>query len=406
MLRRLLAYARQRLGLEDLLERHVHDPRRRPRITGGTVARSVLVMLWARLGSFNAVEQTQPSRFWRGYLGGALPSADTLGRVCQVLDLEELRMILHAVYTQLKRGKALQPPAHGLMLAVLDGHESHATFRRRCPGCLQRTLRTAQGDRVQYYHRYVTLSLVAPKLRLLLDAEPLQAGEDEVAAALRLFDRVVVRYPRAFDVVGADALYARAPFFNHVTAAGKDVIAVLKQGRRDLWQDAHSLWEQAAPQPVLRGSRRCEGWDLTGFTTWPQCRVPVRVVRSCETWSVRRQLDGQPETQHSEWVWATTLRPTRATTATVVGLGHSRWDIENQGFNELVSRWHGNHVYRHSAGGILAMWLLTLLAAGVFAAFYIRDLKPALRAAGDTLHVARQILTELFAGLPKQARAP
>ena len=47
-----------------------------------------------------------------------------------------------------------------------------------------------------------------------------------------------------------------------------------------------------------------------------------------------------------------------------------------------------------------------LLAAGVFAAFYIRDLKPALRAAADTLHVARQILTELFAGLPKQARAP
>ncbi len=63
-------------------------------------------------------------------------------------------------------------------------------------------------------------------------------------------------------------------------------------------------------------------------------------------------------------------------------------------------------MYRHSAGGILAMWILTLLAAGVFAAFYIRDLKPALRAAGDTLHVARQILTELFAGLPKQARAP
>ena len=119
MLRRLLAYARQRLGLEDLLGRHVHDPRRRPRITGGTVVRSVLVMLWARLGSFNAVEQTQPSRFWRGYLGGALPSADTLGRVCQVLDLEELRMILHAVYTQLKRGKALQPPAPGLPLPGL-----------------------------------------------------------------------------------------------------------------------------------------------------------------------------------------------------------------------------------------------------------------------------------------------
>lgn len=406
MLRRVLAYGRQRLGLEDLFARHSRDTRRRPRITGVTVARSIFVMLLARLGSLNAVAQTQPSRFWRRYLGTALPSADTLGRVCQMLDLDELREILHAVYRRLQRGKALRPTAGGLMLAVLDGHELHATFRQRCGGCLERTLHTAQGDRLQYYHRLVTLSLVARDIRLLLDAEPMRAGEDEVAAATRLFDRVVARYPRAFDVVAADALYAQAPFFNHVRAAGKDVLAVLKQERRDLWQDAHSLWEGTPPQLVFSDSRLRQCWDLTGFTTWPQCHSPVRVVRSCESWTVRRQLDQQIEACHSEWVWATTLRPTRAITTTVVALGHRRWDIENQGFNELVNRWHGNHVYRHVGEAIVVLWLLTMLAANVFAAFYVRDLKPALRAACDTLHIARQILAELFLGLPKQARGP
>ena len=66
----------------------------------------------------------------------------------------------------------------------------------------------------------------------------------------------------------------------------------------------------------------------------------------------------------------------------------------------------GASLRRRVAYGDLAMGLLTLLAAGVLAAFYIRDLKPALRAAGDTLHVAHPILTELFVGLPEQARAP
>ena len=407
MLRRLLAYGRRRLGLEDLLDRHVHDSRAVPRIPSAAVARSALVMMLTRLGSFNALEQSKPSGFWRRYLGAALPSADTLGRVCGQMDLAELRLMQQGIYQRLKRGKALEPPRHGLMLAVLDGHESHATFRRHCSGCLQRTVHTRDGPRVQYYHRQVSLSLVGKDLRLLLDAEPIVPGEDEVAAALRLFDRVVQAYPRAFDVVGGDGLYAQARFFNHLYAKGKHVIAVLKDEQRDLLADARSLWQQMPPTVLPgRGQRHVEGWDLSGFTTWPQCTCPVRVVRSRESWPVRRQLDKQTEQLESEWVWVTTLPPPLAGTTAVVHLGHSRWDIENQGFNELVNRWHGDHVYRHQPVAIQVMWLLTMLAANLFAAFYRRDLKPALRSACDTLHIARQIMAELYQDLPIHPRAP
>ena len=56
--------------------------------------------------------------------------------------------------------KALVPPTHGLMAAAIDGHESHATYRRCCPGCLKRTIHTTQGDRTQYYPRHVALQLI------------------------------------------------------------------------------------------------------------------------------------------------------------------------------------------------------------------------------------------------------
>ncbi|MBI3694809.1 MAG: hypothetical protein HY238_08220 [Acidobacteria bacterium] len=58
---------------------------------------------------------------------------------------------------------------------------------------------------MQYYHRQVTLMLLAgappgrDPVRLLLDHEPQRAGEDEIATALRLLDRVIAAYPRAFD---------------------------------------------------------------------------------------------------------------------------------------------------------------------------------------------------------------
>ena len=155
-----------------------------------------------------------------------------------------------------------------------------------------------------------------------------------------------------------------------------------------------------------RGRVHCQCWDLEGFGTWPQCAVKPRVVRSEETRQVRRQLDKKMETCESQWAWVTTLPSTMALTRAVVSLGHSRWDIENQGFNELVNRWHADHIYRHEPTAILALWLLTMLAATLFAAFYSRNLKPALRAACDTLQIARMMLTEVLHDLPAHPQAP
>jgi hypothetical protein len=181
------------------------------------VVKSVLAMFWARLGSLHALESVAEARFWNSWLQQPLASVDTVGRVYSLLELEGLRTGIHHLYTRLKRNKAL-PAVGGLAVAVIDGHESHASYRRHCSGCLERTIHAEQGDRLQYYHRQVVLMLVAgeragkPALRLLLDLEPQRLGEDEVAAALRLLERVLARYPRAFDVVLADGLYAQALF--------------------------------------------------------------------------------------------------------------------------------------------------------------------------------------------------
>ena len=315
----------------------------------------------------------------------------------------------HELYTRLKRNKALSPPAHGLMLAVLDGHETHATIRRCCSGCLKRVLHTRKGDVTQYYHRLVTLVLVASDQEFLLDAEPIVPGkdpalcdEDEVAAATRLFDRVVMRYPRAFDVVGGDALYARGDFFDHVRDKGKDVMAVPKDNNRGLLADAMALCRDVTPRILRRGRRRLETWDIPGFRTWTS-RHEVRVVRSDETWSVRRQLNKQEEQQQSHWVWLTTLPQVRAGTAAAIELGHGRWSIENQGFNELVNRWHADHVYRHDGHAMLVLWLLTMIGVNLFTAFYRRNLKPASRKAHDTLHVTRLMVAELYAELARES---
>jgi len=346
-----------------------------------------------------------PSRFWKSWLGRPLSSADTIGRVHSLVYADQLREGIHHIYQGLKRNKAL-PDMQGIGVAVLDGHESHASYRRHCSGCLERTIKTERGDRTQYYHRQVTLLLVPgapprrPPLRLLLDQEPQRAGEDEVAAALRLLGRVIPAYPRAFDLVLADGLYATAPFFNFLLAHRKHALAVLKDERRNLFQDVAGLFDYVPPQPGSYGSRQCLWWDFPDRTSWPQVDAPVRVVRSLETYSVRRQLDGTRCSLSSEWIWVTTLPLQQVPTARVVVLGHQRWDIENHGFNELVNGWHADHVFKHEPQAMECFLLMAFLAVNIFQAFFSLNLKPQLRQGRTrafwTSLMAAEIYQEVF----------
>jgi len=322
------------------------------------------------------------------------------------VNLEDMRQVQRRIYARLKRGKALQPTLPGLMAAVLDGHESHATYRRCCAGCLQRTVETKGRCRVQYYHRHVTLQLLARDVSLLLGVEPVHPGEGEVAAAMRLVDRGVRQYPRAFGVVLGDALYANAAFFNFVLSRGKEVLAVLKDASRDLWRDAESLFAEQPPQQFQRRGGDVWCWDLEGFTSWPQVDTPVRVIKTLEQRWVRRQLDGREELVSSRWAWVTSLPRDRVSSPAAVTLGHHRWDIENKGFNELGTWHHADHVYKHDPRAIMAFLLFAMICCNVFRAFYRRDLKPALRKQSTMVHISREIAAELYATSGGPPRAP
>jgi DDE family transposase len=363
-------------------------------------------MLASRLGSLNALEQVKGSPFLEEWIGGSLPSVDSIARICNLIDPATVRGANHELYARLKRGKAIVAPGHGLMALVVDGHESHATYRQRCPGCLERRIQTAAGEKIQYYHRNVSAMLTARDFELFLDTEPQRPGEDEIATALRLLERLLAQYPRAFDVVLGDAFYTDPRFYNFLIAHGKDVLTVLKSDVPSLLEDATSLSAALSPTLLSERPKKIEAWDMEGFTSWPQVQKPVRIVRSRETSTIRRQLDGKQEELTSEWFWVTTLELPQANTKTVVEVGHSRWIIENHGFNETTTEWHADHVYMHEPGAILVFGLLCMIAFNLFHAFFARNLKPALKQRVTMRHVARTLLEQLYRDIHKQLPQP
>jgi hypothetical protein len=378
-LSRVLKYAEKVYGLCTRL-RAVRDQREKPRIPAGRAALSYVLLFLARLGSLHALEQRVPDTRWRKWLGGDCPSADVMGDVAATLDLEALRAILSGQHTKIKRNKGFGPGESGLRFLVLDGHEGVASYRRSWKGCLERIVHFAQGDRTQYYFRYVGAYLTNGTQRLLIDGETQLPGEGEIACALRLMTRVFERHSRAFDVVCGDNLYMDPTLWKFIRAHKKHVIAVLKNENRDLLEDARSLFATMAPVRFDEKKVRRACWDLDGFTTWPQCSEKVRVVRSLEETTIHRQLNDEDETVVSEWFWVTSLPRWLAPTQTVVRAGHGRWGIENRAFNELCNQWHGDHAYRYTAHALIACTLLLFIAYNLFHAFIERDLKPQVRA--------------------------
>ena len=400
VIRRILAYSRKVYDLDEIVAQ-VSDCRIDPRIPTSKIFSDSLVMALCQLGSLNGLEQSRWDGSWKRWSQGPPASADTMGRVFALTDPDKVRRGIQQIYSKMKRNKALrgvQELPEGWTALILDGHENMSSYLRCCPDCLQRVVHTEAGDKTQYYHRIVTSMLVCEGFQVYLDVEPQRPGEDEVAAALRLLRRVQENYPRAFDLVVCDGLYLRADFYQAVLGYGKGMIAVLKDEKRDLFQDAMSLFEDV-PAKVLttgRTTRRC--WDIEGFTTWPQLGKPVRVVRSLERSSVTRQITGEVETRTSDWIWAVVMpEGMPLSMETVLYFGHNRWRIENNGYHEIVHCWHADHVYKHDGNAMVCFWLLLMLAYNLFHAFYRLNLKPALRCHHTVLYWMHRLAADFHA---------
>lgn len=270
---------------------------------------------------------------------------------------------------------------------------------RCCPQCLQRRLMVKGEEVVQYYHRGVVFYLVGFGTAIPLDVEMLRPGEGELMAAQRLLLRVVESYDRFFKVVLADALFFNAPFFNFCLGLGKEVVTVLKDEDRVLFQDALGVFSFTAPQTWEERNQKIRAWDAEGFTSAEGIEVPLRVLHTEEIITRRHHDAGgwiqKNETHH--WEWVTTLPVARVSTYHLWQIGHGRWEIENDLFHTLATYWSLDHCFRHEPTAILNFILTLFIAFVLLQSFYLRNLKPQRRAHLTLISVAVELALGLAA---------
>ena len=389
MLRRFVRYVDRVFDFQ-ALRGSLRDTRHHPCISPQTVFYCVFLLFVLRLGSLNALEahfRGGSRRRWQSHLDGTPPSADTVGYSLMRFDCETVRAMIRSLYRRVQRNHLVsQIRLGGWSIIALDGHELFSSYWRCCSACSTRRVHTAQGERIQYYHRIVVGQLLGGTFAIPLDLEPILAGEDEVAAGSRLMERLLRRYPKAFDVVVVDGLYGRAGFIKLLRNHCKHIVFVLKENNPDLLEDAKGLFTSQAPLVKKQGSVLYERWDEEGFDPWPELGCSFRIVRSLEI-SAKGKI--------SDWYWCTTLPKATVSTDTVSRIGHKRWEIENQGFNVLVTYYGLDHCFKHEPTAIVAFSLVCFVAYTLFQMFYYRNLKIPLSRQGSMQYVTQILLQSL-----------
>lgn len=361
--RRLWSYVAKQLRLQAYLEAP-GDGRRRPQIPAATLVWALLVGQVLREGSFHGLEALVRSRargalrIRRGF------GDDTLGYFTERLDPGPTRAALGATVRQAKRNKAFG--ARRWIGLAIDGTGAGHGAAVGCALC--HPVRDSAGAIVGAGHHFELISVVGTGLTLPFDVEPYGPGDSEYGAGQRLLQRAVAQVgPRFADYVVADGEFATAPFLHVAGDLGLPVVARLKENLPTLLAAATARFAaQPARVSFEDAGERIELWDADDFDPWETLRwTTVRVLRYRQ-----HKADGTVV----EAYWLTDLPPERVGSRLLYRFAKSRWEIENEGFNEGKTRHGMGHIPHHHPTSLLMWWLLIGFALTIERLYRLRYL--------------------------------
>lgn len=350
---KMLRYASCCLGLEGFFRRP-GDGRVRPHIPAQDLIRAQVGGHLLRVASFHGVERLVGSGSARGLGARRTFCEDSLAYFNERLSPSGPRSALSDAAKRAKRNKVFRGQIR-IGLAI-DGTGAgrcgaHSKVCELCRPCLD-----ANGQVIGHRHELVMIAVVGAGPVLPLDVEPYPQGEGELTAGIRVLRRTSAALGSRFaDYVVADAKYGAASFLNAVTELGLHAVVRLKDNLPDLHGRAVARFNsRPADRQILHDGAAVEIWDDATFRPWEGLSwSSVRVLRYRYTSKKGEVVDAY---------WLTDYPPEAIGSEPLFKLAKSRWEIENQGFNDGKNRYGMEHISHHDANALLVGWLLLLLS--------------------------------------------
>lgn len=291
-----------------------------------------------------------------------LPHADTLERLLETIDVENLEEALIHIIQKLMRGKKLRDflVTKDYLIAI-DGTRKMSRSYQWSEECLRKRIRGTE-DQYEYFvytleanfvfSNGLTLPLMTEFLDNTSDVDPESKQDCESKGFKRLAARLKDYFPRLAIKVLLDGLYANGPVIELCKKNNWEFMIVLQDDSlKSVWEEANGLHklERENCKEQKWGNREQTFWWVNNIPYDYLCQgkwkhLTVNVVVCEESWSELNPM-GQIITKHSRHAWLSSRELTKNNVHNYCNLeARYRWSLEN---NFLVEK-HQGYGYEHT----------------------------------------------------------
>ena len=296
----------------------------------------------------------------------SLPHADTLARVLEVIEVNDIEAAAFNLINRLIRDKKFSNFMVGSRYVIaIDGTQKLIRDWEWSENCLQKHIKGQPEEVKQYYASALEASFVLPRgltipfMTEFLDrkehpetgAEGAKLKQDcQLKAFYRLAERLKACFPRLLITLTMDGLYANGPLMELCQKYGWDYMIVLKDGSlKTVWEDIEGLKREdrvdSLSVPLSNGIKQTFWWVNNIDYTYRGQGIKVNVV-ICEETTVKIERETGREIQETKkFAWLSMVRINECNVEKRCNpMGRPRWNIETQ---NLVEK-HQGYAYEHN----------------------------------------------------------
>jgi hypothetical protein len=296
-----------------------------------------------------------------------IPHADTLARLLEVIEVEQIQECMLELINDLIRSKKFRNfLIRKNYLIAIDGTQKLFRDYKWEDNCLKRHV--GGEEKIPQYYVYVlesvlvldngiTLPFISEFLKNEEYIEGVTKQDCERKAFVRLAKRIKEKFPRLKITLLVDGLYACGPVIKKCREYGWGYMITLKEGALpDVWHEAIGLMH-LNPENSLHvewGNRKqVYAWanDIEYcYGDNGRHKVIVHVVNCYETWEEKHcRSTGEVEQKETRYSWISSREVSaRNVFERCTRMGRFRWRIENNILTEKHQGYEYEHCYSYT----------------------------------------------------------
>ena len=259
------------------------------------------------------------------------------------INLEDLKHINKNIIRNAKENKIYRKGTIDRLVVVgIDGTESFGSYKKnwnnsfKCKVKNQKYINGKKEVIEEEYHKQINVfaRIVGKRAGIILGYEKITCNgnegkqEYEPNVGIKLIEKLKKQYGTGIDVIVGDAILIQA-------VKKEKYIGVfrLKENNRKIYEDAKGLFKIQKSKEIKYKSKKIKYWsDIFEYRG-----NKVRVIKYIE------------QEEKEIYVVCTDIKLDEKKINKII---HARWDIENEGFNELKNGWNMKHCYMADEKGI------------------------------------------------------